>query len=95
MAPGWSDRELAVLIALAEAFVPGDAESRVRLAGEALLRSADPAQLSQLRLVLRAMDSRAVNLALTGKATAFTSMTPEARERYLLGWAGSRLAQRR
>ena len=86
---------MAVLIALAEAFVSGGAESRGRLAGEALLGSADPAQLSQLRLVLRAMDSRAANLALTGNPTAFTSMTPDARERYLLGWAGSRLAQRR
>ena len=52
-------------------------------------------QLSQLRLVLRAMDTRAANLALTGKPTSFTSMTPDARERYLLSWAGSRLAQRR
>ena len=95
MAPSWSDREMAVLIALAEAFVPGGAEGRGRLAGEALLGSADPAQLSQLRLVLRAMDSRAANLALTGNPTAFTSMTREAREPYLLGWGGSRLAQRR
>ena len=86
---------MAVLVALAEAFVPGGAESRGRLAGEALLGSADPAQLSQLRLVLRAMDSRAVNLALSGKPTALTSMTPDARERYILGWGGSRLAQRR
>jgi choline dehydrogenase-like flavoprotein len=86
---------MAVLVALAEAFVPGGAEARGRLAGEALLGSADPAQLGQLRLVLGAMDSRAVNLALTGKPTAFTSMTPDARERYLLGWAGSRLPQRR
>jgi choline dehydrogenase-like flavoprotein len=95
VAPGWSDREMAVLVALAETFVPGGAEARARLAGEALLGSADPAQLSQLRLVLRAMDSRAANLATTGRATAFTAMTPDARERYLLGWAGSRLAQRR
>ncbi len=86
---------MSVLVALAEAFVPGGAESRGRLAGEALLGSADPAQLSQLRLVLRAMDSRAANLAMTGRATALSSMTPDARERYLLGWAGSRLAGRR
>lgn len=84
-----------MLVALAEAFVPGGGESRGRLAGKALLGSADPAQLSQLRLVLRAMDSRAINMALTGRATGFTSMTPEARERYLLDWAGSRLAPRR
>ena len=68
---------------------------RGRLAGEALQRSADPAQLTQLRLVLRAMDSRAVGALLSGRPTGFTAMTPEARERYLLGWANSRIPQRR
>lgn len=92
---GWSEREQAVLVALAETFVPGDAERRGRLAGEVLERSADPAQLSQLRLVLRAMDSRVVNGLLSGRPAGFTAMTPAARERYLLGWANSRIPQRR
>jgi hypothetical protein len=51
----WSEREEATLIALAETFVGGDAERRGRLAGEALLQTADPAQLAQLRFVLRAI----------------------------------------
>ena len=58
---------MAVLIALAETFVAGDAERRAGWPAEALARTADPAQLRQLRLVLRAMDSRAANLALTGE----------------------------
>ena len=60
---GWSEREIAVLTALAETFVVGDADRRAALAGQALAQTADPEQLSLLRLVLRAMDSRAANLA--------------------------------
>ena len=41
------------------------------------------------------MDSRAANLVLGGRPTAFTAMSAEARERYLLGWGKSRLPQRR
>ena len=92
---GWSKRELAVLIALADTFVRGDAERRAWLAAEALERAADPAQLRQLRLVLRALDSRGISLLLARRPTAFRAMTPDARERYLLGWAGSRIPQRR
>jgi choline dehydrogenase-like flavoprotein len=93
--PGFSEREQAVLIALAETFVRGDAERRGRIAGEALERVVDPAQMTQLRLVLRAMDSRAVNLVLAGRPTPFGAMSADARERYLLRWAASPLAQRR
>lgn len=93
--PGFSERERAVLTALAETFVKGDGERRGRLAGEALERAADPAQLGQLRLVLRAMDSRAADLVIAGRPRRFTAMSPDARERYLLGWAGSRIPQRR
>ena len=57
-------------MALAETFVHGDAERRARLAGDALAMIADPAQLAQLRLVLRAIDSRAVNLVLAASPTA-------------------------
>ena len=93
--PGFSARERAVLIALAEAFVPGDGERRGRLAGDALEQIIDPSQLRQLRLVLRAMDSRAANLLMGSSTQAFTSMSAAARERYLLGWGTSRLPQRR
>lgn len=90
-----SERDLAVLTALAETFVVGDGEGRARLAAEALEAATDPSQLRQLHLVLRAMDSRLANLVLTGRPTAFTAMTPETRQRYLLGWAHSRVPQRR
>jgi choline dehydrogenase-like flavoprotein len=86
---------VATLTALAEAFVPGDAARRARLAADALAEVADPEQLDQIRMVLRLMESRAVNLALAARPQPFRSMSPKARERYLLGWGRSRLAQRR
>ncbi|MFL5647159.1 MAG: hypothetical protein ACJ776_02070, partial [Chloroflexota bacterium] len=89
MTAGWSEREMAVLTALAETFVAGDAERRAELAADALGETADPEQVTLLRLVLRAMDLRAVNLVLGGRPRGFTAMTPADRERYLLGWAGS------
>ncbi len=92
---GWSNRELAVLAALAESFVPGDGEHRARLASEALTASADPSQIRQLRLVLRLMDSAPANVFLAGRPRSFTSMPAVDRERYLLGWATARLGMRR
>ncbi len=91
----FSDAELTILAALAETFVRGDGEQRARLAADALEQVADPAQLDDLHLVLRAIDSRAVNLLLARRPTRFVAMDPDARERYLLGWAHSRIAQRR
>ncbi len=91
----FSESELTILAALAETFVRGDGEGRARLAADALAQVADPAQLDDLHLVLRAMDSRAVNLLLARRPTRFAAMDPDARERYLLGWAHSRIAQRR
>jgi choline dehydrogenase-like flavoprotein len=91
----WTDRELATLAALAETFVRGDALRRARLTADALERAADPAQVEQLRLVLRLMESRLVNLLIAGRLTTFRQMSPAARERYLLGWGRSRLALRR
>jgi choline dehydrogenase-like flavoprotein len=93
--PPWSDAELATLAHLAETFVRGGAVRRAGLAADGLARAADPAQLRQLRLVLRLLQSRAVNLALTGRATAFRDLSPADRERSLLGWAGSRVPLRR
>ena len=89
------ESELATLTELAETFVPGDAARRARLAADALEEVADPAQLAQIRLVLRLMESRPANLALAGRPTPFRAMSPEAREHYLLGWGHSRLPQRR
>jgi choline dehydrogenase-like flavoprotein len=95
MKTGWTERELATLAAVAETFVRGDAVRRARLAAEGLDAAADPAQIAQLRLVLRLVESRAANLVLAGRPAGFSSMSPAARERYLLGWATSRLPMRR
>jgi choline dehydrogenase-like flavoprotein len=91
----WTDRELATLAALAETFVRGDALRRARLTAAALERAADPAQVAQLRLVLRVSESRLANLVIAHQAAAFSAMSPATRERYLLGWSTSRLGPRR
>lgn len=93
--PGtWSERETATLAALAETFVHGAATRRARLAAEAI-DLLDPAQSRQLRLVLRLVESRGVNLVLGAGAVAFRNMDVATRERYLHGWAVSRLGLRR
>jgi choline dehydrogenase-like flavoprotein len=91
----FTEREVRVLTALAETFVDGPVESRVSAAAEALEAVVDPGQLAQLRLVLRALDSSTANLLLAGRPTPFTRMPIDAREAVLLGWAGSRIGQRR
>ncbi len=92
---GWTVRELATLAELADTFVSGDPARRATLAAEAFTRAADPAQVAQLKLVLGLIERPLVNLALGGGPRAFRDMTPEARERYLLRWASSRLGLRR
>ncbi len=91
----WSAAELETLTAVAETFVRGDGARRARLAADALAEVGDPSQVTQLRLVLRAMESRIANAALVGHATAFSAMSPDARERYLLAWGLSGIPQRR
>lgn len=78
------------LVALAETFVRGDAVHRARLAADALAEVADPAQLAQLRLALRMLETPAANLAVARIPKRFTAMSPHERERVLLGWARSR-----
>lgn len=92
----WTARELATLAAIATTFVPGDdGVRRAGLVAQALERAADPSQVAQLRLVLRAMESSVVNVALGAGATPFSAMGPAARERYLHRWGDSRLGPRR
>ena len=93
--PGWSAAELATIAELAETFVRGGSVRRSNLAAAALVRAADPAQVRQLRVVLRLFESRVANLLLTGRPIAFRDRTPADRERVLLGWAHSRLPLRR
>jgi choline dehydrogenase-like flavoprotein len=95
MAGAFTEHDLRVLTALAETFVDGPVDGRVAAAAEALEAVLDPGQLAQLRLVLRALDSRAANLLLAGRPTPVTHMSTEDRESVLLGWANSRIGQRR
>jgi choline dehydrogenase-like flavoprotein len=92
---GWSAAELATLAELAETFVRGGSVRRANLAADALSRAADPAQLRQIRLVLRLLESRLPSLLLSGRAVGFRDRSPADRERVLLGWAYSRLPLRR
>lgn len=92
----WTQRELATLAAIATTFVPGDdGARRAGLIVQALERAADPSQVAQLRLVLRAMESRAANLVLGAGALPFSAMSTADRERYLRRWTDSRLGPRR
>ena len=92
---GWSPAALRTLALVAETIAAGDGDRRARLAAAALDLAADPAQVVQLKLVLRAFETRAANLLLTGRATRFSDLDQAAREAYLLGWATSRIPQRR
>ena len=92
---GWTESELATVAAIAETFVRGGAQRRARLFATAVDAAVDPSQVRLLRLVLRTFESPLANLALARRQTAFRDMSPAARERYLLGWAMSRLPQRR
>jgi choline dehydrogenase-like flavoprotein len=88
--------ELATLRSLASTFVPAaDAERVAGIAADALGRAVDPAQLTQLRLVLRLLEQPVANLATGAGFAAFRDMTPEARERTLLRWIGSPIVLRR
>jgi choline dehydrogenase-like flavoprotein len=94
-ADGWPVEILATLAAVADTLVEGDAERRAKLAAAALDLAADPAQVTQLRLVLRAFESRIANLALTGRPMRFTDLDLDGREAYLRSWARSAIPQRR
>ncbi len=54
-----------------------------------------PADRAELALLLWLLESRLVNLLLSGIPKPFTSMSPQQRERCLRGWATSSIPQRR
>lgn len=54
-----------------------------------------PSQRADFRRLLRTIESPALNLLLTGRPQRFSALTAERRERYLLGWARSRLSVKR
>ena len=71
-----------------------DPDLATRVAGHVatLPRAADRAELD---LLLRLFQSRVVNLLVAGIPRPISAMTPVQRERYLRGWATSRLPARR
>ena len=84
MPPPWSPRELATLAAIATTFVPGDdGERRPARITEALERAADPAQVRQFRLGIRAMETPPAEPTLsssakaTGRTTRGTARRPD------------------
>ena len=88
--------ELATLRALASTFVPAADAARVAdVAADALVRAVDPAQLGQLRLVLRLLEQPLANLVTGAGFAAFRRMDEPARERLVLRWARSPLLLRR
>jgi choline dehydrogenase-like flavoprotein len=92
----FSAREIGTMASLAATFVPdADPAAVATQAAEALLRAADPAQVAQLRLVLRALELPIVNLVTAGRPAAFSSLPLAERERILLRWAHSPIALKR
>jgi hypothetical protein len=88
--------ELGTLRTLAATFVPAADAGRIAdIAADALVRAVDPAQLGQLRLVLRLLEQPLASLATGDGFHAFGAMDQAARERLVLGWLGSRLVLRR
>ena len=54
-----------------------------------------PEQQADFHRLLKTVESPFLNLLLTGHPARFTRLSPDARERYLLGWARSRLPVKR
>ena len=92
---GWSPGALATLARLSETLIDGDHERRARLTAASLDLAADPAQVAQLRLVLRVFESRLANLLLCGRPVRFSDLDQAGRERYLRRWARSAVPLRR
>lgn len=93
---GLRPSELATLRVLAVTFVPAADAARVAdIAADALVRAVDPAQLGQLRLVLRLLEQPLANLATGAGFAAFRGMDLPTRERLVLRWARSPLLLRR
>jgi long-chain-alcohol oxidase len=102
--------ERAVLAAVCETLVPSitrtpdpgaffatgaDQAGTVERAAGLIGAVPDPRARAQLKLLLRMLESRFVNLVFSGRFTAFTAMRPQRREAVLRGYARSHLALRR
>ena len=88
--------EVATLRELVETLVPAANAPRIaELARDALVRAADPAQVLQLRLVLRLLEQPLANRLSGGLGRAFHDLSAPEREALLLRWARSPIPQKR
>src|SRR6266581_6941914 len=107
---GLSAEERSTLRLVADTFVPsldvpGDSDGFYRRTASDLGVDADIARIidsyvtekerADFHRLLRTFESPALNLVLTGRPRRLSSMSMEERDRYLVGWAASRLAIKR
>jgi choline dehydrogenase-like flavoprotein len=83
--------ERRTLAALAEGFVPGGGTARAAAAERAFATVVDPELVSQLRLVLRLIETRAGSLLIGGRAVKFSSLRGDERDAYLEHWVQHRI----
>jgi choline dehydrogenase-like flavoprotein len=83
--------ERRTLAALAEGFVPGGGEARAQAAERAFATVVDPELVSQLRLVLRLIETRAGSLLIGGRAVRYSSLRDAERDAYLANWVQHRI----
>jgi len=99
----FSAREREAMRLICDTFAPRDGAGApaasevgsVDLALEVAAANPRKAELRQLRLLLRAWDTRALGLALTGRAQRFSRLDQAGRERFLLALSDSDTAQKR
>ena len=65
------------------------------LLADAVEHSLQPANARDFRRILSVVESPLYNLVLSGRPVRFTSLSPEARERYLAAWRDSPVALKR
>ena len=78
--------ERRTLAALAEGFVPGGGAARAQAAERAFATVVDPELVSQLRLVLRLIETPLGSLLISGQTRRFGSLKGKARDAYLKRW---------
>ena len=83
--------ERRTLAALAEGFVPGGGPARAQAAERAFATVVDPELVSQLRLVLRLIETRAGSLLIGGRAVKYSSLRGDERDAYLQHWVQHRI----
>ena len=83
--------ERRTLAALAEGFVPGGGSARAQAAERAFATVVDPELVSQLRLVLRLMETRLGSFLIGGRAVGYSKLRDEERDAYLAYWVQHRI----